>query len=150
MAHTLDAGTIEVWNPKGDAVALISELEQLEVQTDHHAVVVVDERTGTIVMGEDVTIDKVAVAHGNISVTVTEDTKVSQPNAFAAGQTQTVNQTGVQVKEEKAKLVVLPRQVTLSSLVKALNSVGAAPSDLIAVLQAIKAAGALHAELRVL
>ncbi|MDX8410076.1 MAG: flagellar basal body P-ring protein FlgI [Mariprofundales bacterium] len=150
MAHTVDAGTIEVWNPKGDAVALISELEQLEVQTDHHAVVVVDERTGTIVMGEDVTIDKVAVAHGNISVTVTEDTKVSQPNAFAAGQTQAVNQTGVQVTEEKARLVVLPRQVTLSSLVKALNSVGAAPSDLIAVLQAIKAAGALHAELRVL
>jgi len=152
MAKAIDAGTIEVWNPKGDAVALVAELEQVELTTDHKAVVVVDERTGTIVMGEEVTIDKVAVAHGNISVTVSENAQVSQPNAFggAGGQAQVVDRTGVNVKEEEAKLVVLQRQVTLSSLVDALNSVGATPSDLIAVLQAIKAAGALHAELRVL
>ncbi|MDQ6951128.1 MAG: flagellar basal body P-ring protein FlgI [Mariprofundales bacterium] len=150
MAKAVDAGTVEVWNPQGDAVSLIAELEQLRLTTDHKAMVVVDERTGTIVMGEDVTIDKVAVAHGNISVTVTEKTQISQPNAFGGGQTKTTNESGVSVKEAKAKFVVLPRQVTLSSLVSALNSVGAAPSDLIAVLQAIKAAGALHAELRVL
>ena len=152
MAKAVDAGTIEVWNPKGDAVSLVAELEQVDVDSDHKAVVVVDERTGTIVMGNEVTIDKVAVAHGNISVTVTENAQVSQPNAFggAGGQTQVVNRTGVEVKEEKAKLVVLQRQVTLASLVDALNSVGATPSDLIAVLQSIKAAGALHAELRVL
>jgi len=150
MAKAVDAGTVEVWNPKGDAISLIAELEQLELMTDHKAVVVVDERTGTIVMGEDVTIDKVAVAHGNISVTVSDTAQVSQPNAFGGGQTQTTNQSDVSIKEDKAKLVVLPRQVTLASLVQALNSVGAAPTDLIAVLQAIKAAGALHAELRVL
>jgi len=152
MAKALDAGTIEVWNPKGDAISLIAELEQVELVIDHKAVVVVDERTGTIVMGEEVTIDKVAVAHGNISVTVTENAQVSQPNAFAGvgAQTQTVDRTGVDVKEDEVKLVVLQRQVTLSSLVEALNSVGATPSDLIAVLQAIKAAGALHAELRVM
>ncbi len=152
MAKAVDAATVEVWNPKGDAISLIAELEQVELNTDHKAVVVVDERTGTIVMGEEVTIDKVAVAHGNISVTVSESPQVSQPNAFggAGAQTQVVDRTGVQVKEEKAQLVVLQRQVTLASLVDALNSVGATPSDLIAVLQAIKAAGALHAELRVL
>ncbi|MDQ6963686.1 MAG: flagellar basal body P-ring protein FlgI [Mariprofundales bacterium] len=152
MAQAVDAGTVEVWNPKGDAMSLIAELEQLELVPDHKAVVVVDERTGTIVMGEEVTIDKVAVAHGNISVTVSENAQVSQPNAFggAGGQTQVVDRTGVNVKEDEVKLVVLQRQVTLSSLVDALNSVGATPSDLIAVLQAIKAAGALHAELRVM
>lgn len=81
---------------------------------------------------------------------VAESPEVSQPFAFAAGVTTTVDRTDLRVTEEEAKLVVLPRQVTLASLVSALNSVGATPSDLIAILQAIKAAGALHAELRVM
>ncbi len=150
IAKAVDSGTIEVFNPTGNAVELVAELEQIELATDHRAIVVVDERTGTIVMGEEVKIDKVAVAHGNISVSVSENPEVSQPFAFAAGTTTTVDRTNLNVDEEDAKLVVLPRQVTLASLVSALNSVGATPSDLIAVLQAIKAAGALHAELRVM
>jgi len=150
MAHAMDAGTVEVWNPSANAVDLISRLEQIEVTTDHPAVVVMDERTGTIVMGGEVRIDTVAVAHGNISVTVTEAPQVSQPNAFAGGTTTTVARTDLQVNEQKAKLVVLPKTVSLSNLVTALNAVGATPNDLIAVLQAIKAAGALHAELRLL
>jgi len=150
IAKAIDSGTIEVFNPTGNAVELVAELEQVSLITDRQAVVVVDERTGTIVMGEEVRIDKVAVAHGNISVNVAENPEVSQPFAFAAGTTTTVDRTDLRVSEDEAKLVVLPRQVTLASLVSALNSVGATPSDLIAVLQAIKAAGALHAELRVM
>ncbi len=150
LARAVDPGTIRVWNPAGNAVDLIAELEQIDIHADHHAVVVMDERTGTIVMGQDVRIDTVAVAHGNISIAVTESPQVSQPNAFASGQTTTVDRTDVQVDEQKAKLVVLPKSVSLNDLVSALNAVGATPSDLIAVLQAIKAAGALHAELRII
>jgi len=149
-ARALNAGSVEISNASGDAVSLISRLEAIEITTDHPAVVVMDEKTGTIVMGSEVRIDTVAVAHGNISVSVTESPQVSQPKAFAAGNTTTVDRTDVKVNEEDAKLVVLPKKVSLSDLVAALNSVGATPSDLIAVLQAIKAAGALHAELRVL
>lgn len=148
MAQALSAGSISVENPTSNAVSLIAELEGIDVTTDHPAVVVIDERTGTIVMGSEVRIDTVAVAHGNISVAVTETPEVSQPNAFGGGTTTTVPRTNIQVTEEKAKLVVLNRKVSLSTLVNALNSVGATPNDLIAVLQAIKAAGALHAELR--
>lgn len=150
IAKAIDSGTIEVFNPTGNAVELVAELEQVTLVTDRRAVVVIDERTGTIVMGEEVKIDKVAVAHGNISVNVAENPEVSQPFAFAAGTTIVVDRTDLTVIEDEARLVVLPRQVTLASLVSALNSVGATPSDLIAILQAIKAAGALHAELRIM
>ncbi len=150
MAKAIDAGTVEVWNPSGNAIALIAQLEQLELLTDRPAIVVVDERTGTIVMGQGVTIETVAVAHGNISVNIVEGADVSQPFAFSSGATTSTPTTEVTIEEDEAQLVVLPRQVTLASLVSALNSVGATPSDLIAVLQAIKAAGALHAELRVM
>ncbi len=148
MAQAIDAGTVKVWNPESNAIALIGKIEQINVVIDHPAVVIVDERTGTIVMGQEVRIDTVAVAHGNITVSVSENPEVSQPNAFGAGQTTTVDRSSIDVQEDEAKLVVLPKQVSLSELVSALNAVGATPSDLIAVLQAIKAAGALHAELR--
>lgn len=150
MAKAVDAGTLEVWNPEANAIELIARLEQIDIATDHHAIVVMDERTGTIVMGQEVRIDTVAVAHGSISVTVTESPQVSQPNAFAGGETTTVDRSDIKIEEEEAQFVVLPKQVSLSSLVAALNAVGATPSDLIAVLQAIKAAGALHAELRII
>jgi len=150
IAHAIDAGTIEVHNESGDAVSLIARLEQIEVETEAPAVVIVDERTGTIVMGGEVTIDPVAIAHGNISVTIEENPEVSQPAPFSEGRTAIVPRTKVKVKEEKARLVWLPRQPTLAQLVEALNAVGASPSDLISVLQALKEAGALHAELRVL
>jgi len=150
MARAEDAGTISVLNPGANAIDLIAQLEQIELTTDHPAMVIMDERTGTIVMGQDISIDTVAVAHGNISVSVTESPQISQPNAFAAGKTAKVDRTDLQVQEDKAQLVVLPRKVSLRDLVDALNAVGATPSDLIAVLQAIKAAGALHAELKVI
>jgi len=148
MAKAINSGAVQVWNPESNAVELIAKLEQIDVSPDHAAIVMVDERTGTIVMGQDVRIDTVAVAHGNISVSITENPQVSQPGAFSGGKTTTVNRTRINVKQGKAKLVVLHKQVSLSKLVTALNAVGATPSDLIAVLQAIKAAGALHAELR--
>ncbi|WP_232507774.1 flagellar basal body P-ring protein FlgI [Ghiorsea bivora] len=150
IAKAVDAGTVEVWNVQGDAVDLIAQLEQLELRTDRPAIVVIDERTGTIVMGRDVTIETVAVSHGNISINVSESADVSQPYGFSEGTTVTTPTTDITVEEDPAKLVVLPRQVTLASLVSALNTVGASPSDLIAVLQAIKAAGALHAELKII
>ncbi len=150
VARAIDAGTVEVMNTENNAIMMVSDLEQIELQTDHRAIVVMDERTGTIVMGQEVAIDMVAVAHGSIQVSVGEDSKVSQPNAFSGGKTAAVNSTTVDVTEEKAKLVVLPKTATLSSLVEALNAVGASPSDMIAVLQAIKAAGALHADLKVI
>jgi len=148
MARAIDSGTVQVWNPESNAINLIADIEQLNVVIDHPAVVIVDERTGTIVMGQEVRIDTVAVAHGNITISVSENPEVSQPSAFGGGKTTTVDRTNVDVQEEEAKLVVLPKQVSLSELVNALNAVGATPSDLMAVLQAIKAAGALHAELR--
>lgn len=154
LAEALGPDSVKVWNPEGRVTALMAEIESIDIRPDSKAVVVIDEKTGTIVMGQNVTIDTVAVAHGNISVNITEKPEVSQPNGgfFGdnQGQTVVVPRTTLDVKEDEAKLVYLPRQVTLSSLVAALNAVGATPSDLIAVLQAIKAAGALHAELRVL
>jgi len=150
IAKAIDAATVEVVNSERNAIMLVADLEQIELQTDHRAIVVIDERTGTIVMGREVTIDMVAVAHGNIQVSVGENPQVSQPNAFSGGKTTTIDSTTVDVTEENAKLVVLPKTATLSSLVEALNGVGASPSDMIAVLQAIKAAGALHADLKVI
>ncbi|MDQ7001365.1 MAG: flagellar basal body P-ring protein FlgI [Ghiorsea sp.] len=150
IAKAVDAGTVEVWNVSGDAIDLVAQLEQLELRTDRPAIVVIDERTGTIVMGQGVTIETVAISHGNISINVSESPDVSQPYAFSVGSTAITPNTNIQVKEDAAKLVILPRQVTLAALVSALNTVGASPSDLISVLQAIKAAGALHAELRIM
>ena len=150
VASAINAGTIVVNNSTDNAVELLASLESIDMTTDHPATVVVDERTGTIVMGEDVQIDTVAVAHGNLSVSISESPQVSQPNAFGSGTTTTVNRTSVQVHEKKAKFVMLRHKASLNDLVTALNSVGATPSDLIAVLQAIKAAGALHAELKII
>jgi flagellar P-ring protein precursor FlgI len=150
IASAINAGTVVVNNTAGNAVEMVASLESINMTTDHRATVVVDERTGTIVMGQDVQIDTVAVAHGNLSVSISESPQVSQPNAFGSGTTTTVSRTSVKAHEQKAKFVMLRHKVSLSDLVTALNSVGATPSDLIAVLQAIKAAGALHAELKVI
>ena len=149
-ATAVDAGAVEVRNVLGDAVRLVASLERVDVPRAQDAVVVVDERTGTIVMGGDIRLDPVAVAHGDISVTIRETPEVSQPQPFSEGKTRTVPRTDVNVKEKQAKLVLVPRQATLAELVNALNAIGASPSDLIAVLQAIQKAGALHAELRTL
>lgn len=126
---------------------LLARVGELEVEPDMPARVVIDERTGTVVMGENVRISRVAIAHGNLSVEIRERPQVVQPQPFAGGETVVVPRTEIRAKEEKARIVVLEEGASIGELVRALNAVGATPRDLIAVLQAIKAAGALQAEL---
>ena len=151
IARATEPSIVEVWNTTGDKVELLSQIEQIEVMPDARAIVIIDEKTGTIVMGKDVKIDPVAVSHGNLSVTISETPIASQPNAGAfattGGTTKVLPRTNILAKQDEAKLVMLPRQPTLNSLVAALNSIGATTNDLIAILQSIKAAGALHADL---
>jgi flagellar P-ring protein precursor FlgI len=128
-------------------IKLLAELENLEIPTDTPAKVVINERTGTVVIGENVRISKVAIAHGNISIQVKEYPEVYQPYPFSPGETVVVPRTEIEAKEKKAKVVILEEGATLGELVRALNAVGATATELISILQAIKAAGALQAEL---
>ncbi len=125
----------------------LSSLLNIEIQPETFAKIVVDERTGTIVMGSDVRISTVAVAHGNLTITITNNVEVSQPNPFSDGETVVTQTTEIAVAEEQKQLMVVPEGVTISDLVKALNAIGVTPRDLISILQAIKSAGALHGEL---
>jgi flagellar P-ring protein precursor FlgI len=122
----------------------------LEIQPETFARVVLDERTGTIVMGSDVRISTVAVAHGNLNIRISNHIEVSQPAPFSQGQTVVTNTPVIETAEEDAKLMVVPEGVTVSDLVKALNAIGVTPRDLISILQSIKAAGAMHAHLEVI
>ncbi|MDR2883636.1 MAG: flagellar basal body P-ring protein FlgI [Deferribacteraceae bacterium] len=122
----------------------------LEIQPEVFARVIMDERTGTIVMGSEVRISTVAVAHGNLNITISNHVEVSQPEAFSNGQTVVALEPELEVAEEDAKLMVVPEGVTVSDLVKALNAIGVTPRDLISILQSIKAAGAMHAHLEVI
>lgn len=128
----------------------MSNLLSIEIQPETFARVIVDERTGTIVMGSDVRISTVAVAHGNLTITITNQVEISQPNPLSLGQTVTAENTQVNVAEEKSKLMIVPDGVSISDLVKALNAIGVTPRDLISILQGIKSAGALHADLEVM
>jgi flagellar P-ring protein precursor FlgI len=128
-------------------IKLLAELENIEISTDTPAKVIIDERTGTVVIGENVRISKVAIAHGNISIQVKEYPEVYQPYPFSPGETVVVPRTEIEAKEKKAKVVILEEGATLGELVRALNAVGATATELISILQAIKAAGALQAEL---
>lgn len=153
IAHALDSGTIKVRIPedyRDNIVDFVSTMENMELIPDSVAKVVLDERTGTVVIGENVRISTVAVAHGNLSIEIREDQKVSQPPPFSGGQTVVTPQTNIQVQQERANLMVIPQSVTIRDLVKALNAIGVTPRDLIAILQAIKAAGALHAKLEII
>jgi len=136
----------------GTIVDLITDIEQLPIQPDQPARVVIDERSGTIVIGADVKINPVAIAQGNLTINITETPQVSQPNPFAQqGETVIVPRTDVAVNEnEDAKLALLETGITLQDLVTGLNKLGIGPRDLITILQAIKAAGALQAEIEVL
>ncbi len=152
-ARALDPATIEIHIPEGasDPVALMARLENLRVQPDVPAKVVVDERTGTVVIGENVRIRRVAIASGAISISITERPQVSQALPFApGGQTVTVPRTQVQVGEQTGALKLVGGGVSIGQLVKALNALGATPRDLIVILQAIKAAGALEADLEII
>ncbi len=149
-AKALDLRNIALRVPpayKNKVVQLLGEIGDLEVIPDSPAKVVIDEKTGTVIIGENVRISKVAVAHGNLSVEIKETPEVYQPYPLSPGQTAIVPRTQIKTKEQKAKLVILEEGATLGELVRALNAVGATARDLIAILQALKAAGALHAEL---
>ena len=155
MARPVDPGTVRLQVPpryRGDTVSMLTDIEQLRVQPDQLARVVIDERTGTIVMGENVRISTVAIAQGNLTIRITETPQVSQPSPFSAtGTTEVVPRTDIQVDEGAgAKMSVLSNGVTLQEMVTGLNALGIGPRDLITILQAIKAAGALQAEIEVM
>ncbi|PWE17559.1 flagellar biosynthesis protein FlgA [Marinicauda salina] len=135
----------------GDMVSLIAEIEQLRVEADMRARVVIDESTGTIVMGEDVRVSTVAIAQGGLTITVSESPQVSQPTPFSeTGETVVVPRTDITAEEDLAQLGVLEGTVSLRELVDGLNALGVSPRDMITILQTIKAAGALQAEIEVL
>ena len=129
---------------------MLTEIEQLRVEPDQPAKIVVDERSGIIVMGRDVRVSTVAVAQGNLTVTITEEPQVVQPLPFSDGETAVVPRTAIEVFGEDGQLAVVPEGVTLRELVDGLNALGIGPRDLIAILQAIKAAGALQADIEVM
>jgi len=131
-------------------VEFLAELEKLTVETDHQARIVVNERTGTIVMGKAVRIPPVAIMHGNLTVEVQTSLTVSQPNALSSGTTEVIPQVQVGVKEEKTRNLVLQKGATVEELVRALSSIGSTPRDIIAILQNLRSAGALEAELVVI
>jgi flagellar P-ring protein precursor FlgI len=152
-AYAENGGTIVVAIPddmRADPVRFLSAVENLEVKPDSIAKIVVDEKTGTVVMGENVRISTVAVSHGNVTVQVKEDARVSQPLPFSQGQTVVTPDTSLRVEEEKGKFVIMEGGVTIKDLVNGLNAIGISTRDVIVILQTIKAAGALHAELEVI
>lgn len=154
-AQPLDPGTVRLLVPesyRNNAVALLTDIEQLPVDPDQIARVVIDEQSGIIVMGENVRISTVAVAQGNLTIRVTETPQVSQPAPFSnTGTTTTVPRTDIEVDEESGnRLAVLPAGISLQELVNSLNALGVGPRDMISILQSIKAAGALQADIEVM
>ena len=153
VAYARDSGTVilNVAHGGGDPAALLTKVESLPINPDFPARVVIDENTGVIVMGENVRISKVAVAQGNLTIRITETPQVSQPNPFSnTGVTVVVPRTNVEVQEDaNRKLAVVDPGVTLEELVAGLNSLGVSPRDMISILQTIKTAGALQADLTV-
>ena len=147
IAQVTDPTTVALSVPplfRGRAAALLTDIEQLAVEPDQPARVLIDERSGIIVMGDDVRISRVAVAQGNLTVRVTELPQVSQPNPLAEGDTVVVPRSRVEVDDDAGRsMVVLQEGVSLQELVAGLNALGVGPRDLISILQAIKAAGAL-------
>jgi flagellar P-ring protein precursor FlgI len=154
-ARVTDPGTVELRIPKtyvNAVVELLTDVEQLRVEPDQVAKVVIDEQAGVIVMGDNVRISTVAIAKGNLTIRITETPQVSQPQPFSnTGTTAVVPRTNIQVDEgADKKLGVLDKGVTLQELVNGINALGIGPRDMITILQAIKAAGALQAEIEVL
>ncbi len=153
VARTPDAGTIEVKvsdKYSERIVELVTLIEGLNVVTDTPAKVVVNERTGTVVMGENVRISTIAIAHGNLSIQIKESADVSQPLPFSQGETVVTPETDIAIKEGNSRLILVESGVSIGELVRALNALGVSPRDLIAIFQALKAAGALHAQLEIM
>ncbi|MEH2478851.1 flagellar P-ring protein precursor FlgI [Nitrobacteraceae bacterium AZCC 2146] len=152
-AEPIDPSTVQMAIPaefKGNVVALLTEIEQLQVDPDLAAKIIIDERSGIIVMGRDVRVATVAVAQGNLTVTISEGANVSQPNPLSNGRTVTTPTTRVGVSEDGKKLALVKDGVSLQQLVDGLNGLGIGPRDLIGILQAIKAAGAIQADIEVM
>ena len=152
-AEPIDPSTVQLSIPeefKGNVVAFLTEIEQLQVEPDLAAKIIIDERSGIIVMGRDVRVATVAVAQGNLTVSISEGPQVSQPNPQSRGRTVTTPRTNVGVAEDGKKLKVVNDGVSLQQLVDGLNGLGIGPRDLIGILQAIKAAGAIQADIEVL
>ena len=151
IAVARDPGTVTVSLPAGqDVVGFVAAIEELRIRPDEVARVVINERTGTIVMGSNVSIDEVAVAQGGLTVKITKTREVSQPLPFSQGRTVTTPRQSVNAQEGNGNLLVLPSTASVGDVVAALNSVGATPRDIITILQAMKAAGALHAEMELI
>lgn len=153
IARAKDAETIVITVPpsyQNNVVGLMAALENVELSPDQKARVILDERTGTVVMGADVRISKVAIAHGNLSIQIKENPQVSQPQPFSQGATAVTPQTSVNVTEQGAKLLVLDSNSNIGELVRALNAIGVTPRDMIAILQSLRAAGAIQADVEVI
>jgi flagellar P-ring protein precursor FlgI len=153
VAHAENPGLVAVAIPPEFAartIEFIAELEKLVVEPDRPARVVINERTGTVVMGKDVRIAPVAIMHGNLNVEIQTNLAVSQPEALSTGTTEVMPQTTTSVKEEKARNVVLKQGATVEELVRAMAAIGSTPRDVIAILQSLRSAGALEAELDVI
>ncbi len=152
-ARAANPGAVVLRRPAGfagDMVALVGRIESLEVEVDTPARIVIDENSGIVVMGENVKVSTVAIAQGNLTISIREDPFVSQPLPLSDGQTVVVPSSGVRVEEEDGGLVVVPGGVELRQLVNGLNALGVAPRDMISILQALKAAGAIQAEIEVM
>lgn len=153
-AEAADQATVQMRMPKtykGNIVQLLTEVEQLRVEPDQRARIIIDERSGVIVMGRDVRVSTVGVAQGNLTVSISERPTVSQPEALSNGETTVVPRTDVRVETDaKRKLGIVGEGVSLQELVDGLNALGIGPRDMIAILQAIKSAGALQADIEVM
>jgi flagellar P-ring protein precursor FlgI len=153
IAHADNSGVVSVVIPArfaSQTTEFIAELEKIQVEADTRARVVVNERTGTVIMGKDVKVAPVAIMHGNLVVEIETSYAVSQPESFSSGKTEVVPQVGVTAKEEKARNLVLKEGATVEELVRALGSIGSTPRDIIAILQSLRTAGALEADLDVM
>ena len=154
-AETVDAGTVRVRVPREmarrDLAAMVDRVGALDVKVDTPAIVIINERTGTIVVGQNVGVSTVGISHGNLSIITQEKEGVSQPQPFSrTGTTEKVQRTEITAVEEGGTLHVVPRQVSVSELARALNAMGLTPRDLISIFSALKQAGALQAQLKVM
>jgi flagellar P-ring protein precursor FlgI len=152
-AHAENEGVVAVETPAvyaSRSVDFVGELENIVVETDRPARIIIDERTGTIVMGKDVRIAPVAILHGSLTVEIQTNLKTSQPAPLSGGQTTVTPEVNVNAKEERAKNIVLKQGASVEELVRALTAIGSTPRDVIAILESLKASGALEAEVKVL
>ena len=152
-AYAMDGASVKVRAPRtpGQRVVFLSMIENLTLEPgEASARVIVNSRTGTVIIGQRVRVTAAAVAHGSLVVTVKENQQVSQPGPLSSGQTAVVQQSSVQIEQDNKRMFLFSPGVSLQNIVEAVNKVGAAPGDLVAILEALKAAGALHAELIVI